>query len=264
MVEVDVKHRNLAGAVIAQALGGTGGIVDEGIAAIKIDRRMVTGRTAEREGGAVARMDVVGSRDGAVHRRPCSCIGAFGDHRFRREGIVAERTVDIFRRVLAHASGRETGRDRFAAIAVGDPARPGGFEELEIIGRVQLKGDLETMALRGCDIMKARLFHRRENPFGTERRLEGRYEFAAEELGLGVAELVVFGVKNAHEENPDQVQRAGRGQPNPRFRLLAITVAAPHPACRPPSPRLRGEGTLRHLLARKLHSQHFLGDRCGS
>ncbi|MGX1258799.1 hypothetical protein AB7M37_003295 [Sinorhizobium fredii] len=159
---------------------------------------MMAGRTAEREGGGIAGSDVIGCRDRAIHRGAGRGKGAIGDRRFGREGIVAERAVDILRRMLTHAPHRKAGRDRLAAIAVGHPARPGGLEKFEIVRRMQLQRRLHAVAFRREHVREARFLDGGEDPFGPERRLEGRHELAAVELGLGVSELVIFGIENAH------------------------------------------------------------------
>ncbi|MNL63895.1 hypothetical protein D3C87_1880640 [compost metagenome] len=74
---------------------------------------------------------------------------------------------------------------------------------------MQLEGRFQPVMCGRDDVVKARFLHRRQNPFSPERRLERRHQFAPEEFGPGVAELVVLGEENAHGEGPE-VSNEGR------------------------------------------------------
>ncbi|MOA42800.1 hypothetical protein D3C78_1648850 [compost metagenome] len=105
---------------------------------------------------------------------------------------------------------------------------------------------------RGChDIKETRFLHRRQDPFGAERRLERRHEFAAEKLGLGVAELVVFGVVDAH--GGILFGCDWRGQPTTGAGLLAISACA---LFRPAGYLLPASGAKETRGTRSLQQQH--------
>ena len=54
VVEIDVEDRDACSAAVDERLGRDGGVVEEAVAAVEVVAGMVTGRTAEREGGALA------------------------------------------------------------------------------------------------------------------------------------------------------------------------------------------------------------------
>lgn len=56
----------------------------------------------------------------------------------------------------------------------------------------------QPVRIRCHHVGKARLLDRREDPFGAERRLEGRHQLAGVQLGPGIAQLVIFGIDDAH------------------------------------------------------------------
>ena len=111
---------------------------------------------------------------------------------------MADRADDIVGHALAGAADREGIGDRLALEAGRHPAVPDGGEEIQIGGIMHLSRRFQPMRLGRHDIGKTRLLHRRQDPFGAERRLEGRHKLTVVQLGLGIAQLVVFGIDDAH------------------------------------------------------------------
>jgi hypothetical protein len=63
---------------------------------------------------------------------------------------------------------------------------------------MHLSRRFQSVRLRRNDLRKASLPYARENPFGPERRLERRNKLAVMQFGLGIAQLVVFGIDDTH------------------------------------------------------------------
>src|SRR5690606_23619276 len=76
---------------------------------------------------------------------------------------------------------------------------PAGAQEFEIVGAVYLERGVEPMFLGRHDIGKSRALHGLKDPLGTERPLEWLDQDAAVQLGLGVAQLVLFGINDPHD-----------------------------------------------------------------
>jgi hypothetical protein len=200
MVVVDVENGHLLAAIVAQPLGGDGGVVEEAVAAVEVAAGMVAGRAAEREGRTLAAPDQLGCRERHVGRRRYRPPGAGGDWRARIDGVVAELAVDRLRqrRILAEAAGVPGERQRVIGAVRLHPFVPGRLQELDEALVVDAQHRIKPEGLRQRDRPETRGLDAVDDDLRPPRHLERRHELAVDELELAVLVAMLVGVDGLH------------------------------------------------------------------
>ena len=91
-------------------------------------------------------------------------------------------------------------RDHLTLETFGDPAVPDGFEEGQKTLVVHLLRRFQRIAVGRHDIGEPLFLHRLQDPFGAERTFERLDQQSAVQFGLGISQLVIFGINDSHNK----------------------------------------------------------------
>ena len=105
-MEVDIEDGNALRALITQVLCRDGGIIQETVATIHIERGVVPGRATEGKYTALSLQQRFCPSERHVLRRQCCQPSTLGDRCFRRQGIVADLAVNKSGYPRLHTSGQ--------------------------------------------------------------------------------------------------------------------------------------------------------------
>ena len=209
VVEIEVEEGDAGRALLAQAFGGAGGIVEIAVAAGGAPSGVMARRAAAGEDGALTRRDEVGGGQGdggrGAHRPP----GALDEGGTAVEGVEAEQRTDRLRlQIGAQIVGRPDHRQRRADVARGRPQIPGLGEEVDVIGVVNPTHGVETLFRRADHRAEAAFLRLGEDETEPLGLLVTRLDDAGAELHLaGMAEMV-GGPHDLHGLSPQAREKA--------------------------------------------------------
>ena len=179
VVKVNIQNGDFFRAVVAERLGGDGGVVEKAVSAEHVAGGVVSRRSAKREGGAFALLDGAGGGEGAVGGGGCGFPSSGRDGGFGGEGVVSEFAFNLLRRDGAHAAGGPVGCDGFALESGGGPFVPGGLEKGDEVRVVDAEEGLRSEVAGVADGSESRFADARENNVGAFGPLVGPDELPA-------------------------------------------------------------------------------------
>ncbi len=185
--------------MVQQVLRGDCCVIEKAIAAILVGLRMVSGRTAQREGRSLAAPNRLGPGERDIGRLTDRSPGVFGQRRSGIEGVIAQFPVDEGRyAVFAHAASMPGIGERIAGPARRPPGVVTGLDERHHAGIMHPEQRLAPKRGGRQNRPKPDLFDAREDRFGALGLLMGRDKLAEHELALADMEQLVRRIECLH------------------------------------------------------------------
>ncbi len=198
VVIVDVEDRDFLVAGIEEGLSGNGGVVEVAITAHQVAGGVVSRWPAQGERTVCATLDF---RLGSQRHLRCTVgglPGAGGDRCAAVEAVVTELAVQAGRFDLAQRACRPGVRQQVAVGVEFGPARPGAFEEVEVVAAVNARDRLQAEVLRRLHRAEVLVLYPLQYVVGTRWHLEARLELAVDELAAAVVQVVIVRVDGQH------------------------------------------------------------------
>ncbi|MNV50615.1 hypothetical protein D3C71_1426350 [compost metagenome] len=198
MVVVDIEDRHFSVALVDEGLGGNGGVVQVAVATHDFGSGVMPGWSAQGKGrmgtlgnGGLGGQGHLGS---AVGRLP----GASGNGCASVEAVVAQFAVQAVRSYLAQGAGGPGEGQQVALLTERGPARPGTFEEVQVVGAVdpQQRGTAEVG--RRLDRAEPAFVDLVEHMVGTRGHFKAGHQLAIDQLAAAVVQAVVIGIDRQH------------------------------------------------------------------
>ena len=195
---VDIEDRDLFVALIEEGLSGDGGVVEVAITTHQIAGGMMTRWTAQGEGTAGAALDFSLGSEGhlrcAVRRLP----GPGSDGRAAVEAVIAELAVQAGGDDRAQGAGWPgIGQQVAIGIELG-PARPGTFEEFEIVAAVDACDRVEAEIVGGFYGAKVLLLHPCQHMVCPRGHFKAGLELSVHQFATAMVQVVIIRVDRQH------------------------------------------------------------------
>jgi hypothetical protein len=124
--------------------------------------------------------------------------GAGGDRRAAVEAVVTELAVQAGRFDLAQGACRPGVGQQVAVGVEFGPARPGAFEEVEVVAAVDARDRLEAEILRRFHRAEVLVLDPLQHVVGARWHFEAGLELAVDQLAAAVVQVVIVRVDRQH------------------------------------------------------------------
>src|SRR5688572_17597207 len=183
-MEIDIEDGDPPRTLIEEHLRRNRGVVQEAIAAIHVERRMMARRPAQGKRGSLAlrHQSLARLRHGGARLHGGPCAG--GDGSLRAECVITGLAVDVIGYPLLHASHWKSGGNDLAPRPPCGPFRPSRLEKCDETRIMHAQCGFLVEAVGCRDICELSLLQPTQNVFHARRPLERCHELSETQLPL--------------------------------------------------------------------------------